>query len=77
MTVTEPKPSPPKLRWYQYRLRTLLLLFPVVALVTAFWVDQETLRYREYPRGGDAVISTPRFEIIVKGADCPWGNGTI
>ncbi len=67
-TETEPGRGFPKLRWYQYRLRTLLLLFPLVALVTGAWVSRESLRVSAYPRGKDVVISTSRFEIVVKGA---------
>ncbi len=58
----------PPLRWYQFRLRSLLLLAVVVALVAGLWTSYEEIRYKVFTRGNDAVISTDRFEVIVKGA---------
>jgi hypothetical protein len=69
-TETERHQGPAKLRWYQYRLRTLLLLFPLVAMVTASWASCERLHFDEYPDGDDMVISTSRFEIVGKGVAC-------
>jgi hypothetical protein len=79
--MTEPNPStppPPPLRWYQFRLRSLLLLAVIVALVAGVWSSYETIPCRETFRGDDAIISTDRFEIIVKGVgDIGRGNGPI
>ena len=75
--ATSVPPLPP-LRWYQFRLRSLLLLGVVVALVAGAWTSQETIRYKEFSRGNDAVISTDRFEIVVKGTgDLGCGTGPI
>jgi hypothetical protein len=74
-TKTESEQVPAKLRWYQYRLRTLLLLFPLVAMVTAWWVSFERLPYNQTFRRGDTVISTSRFVIIAKGTGGS-ANGT-
>src|SRR5262252_533689 len=35
MSIANTSPSPAKLRWYQFRLRTLLLLFVLVAIACA------------------------------------------
>jgi hypothetical protein len=70
-------PSPP-LRWYQFRLRSLLLLAVVVAIAAGIWTSYEKIPYKEFTQGSDAVISTDRFEIVVKGAgDIGEGAGTI
>jgi hypothetical protein len=83
--------SSPPLRWYQFRLRSLFILGVFVAVVAGAWVSSEQIPYTEYSRGRDAVISTDRFEIIVKGvgdlgtergkisvggASCEMGSGT-
>jgi hypothetical protein len=67
MTTTETTAdSPPhKRRRFQYSLRTVLLLFPVVALITAYWVSFEDIPYTIFGRGGDTVISTSRFDIVL------------
>lgn len=76
--ATQPPFSKPAVRWYQYRLRTLLVLFPIVAIVVGLLCDDETIREEEYSRGGDHVISTPRFDIVVRGAGAVAnGGGTI
>jgi hypothetical protein len=76
MTNTSPDSnSLPRLRWYQFRLRSLLLLAVVVALVAGAWTSQETLRCNEFCRGNDWVISTSRFEIVVREAKMNGRSG--
>jgi len=78
---TRPADTEPKRRWYQYRLRSLLLLFPLVALIMGLWVDKEWVRFTHFPRGTDHVISAPSFVIVVRGVAEPgaryFGSGII
>lgn len=76
MSIVEPKKELPQRspRWWQYRLRTLLLLFPVVALATTLYLSYESIPYTISGRGDDTVISTSRFEIVVQGVKYCGGN---
>jgi hypothetical protein len=84
MTVNESEPSKPKLRWYQFSLRSLFILTTLVAIVCSWYVSwyaverQKTAKIRaavaEITKlGGEASYSHNRkddvFHLIVQTTD--------
>ena len=63
MSTTETRiaAAKPKLRWYQYSLRTLLLIMLLTSIVMSLWVII-VKRQREWQQIADALKSPARFE---------------